>query len=92
MLKQPDTFRSFYAPKAATGSSRLPVLIWLHGGSLVYGSSTAPGLDGSVFASRNNAVVVTLQYRLGFLGFLKADSAGAGGNMAVKDVLLALSA
>lgn len=80
---------SFFAPKQG---NNLPVMVWLHGGSYVYGSSSAPGLDGSVFASTNQAVVVTLQYRLGMLGLLRADDAGVGGNMAVRDVILALSA
>ncbi|MGW0790671.1 carboxylesterase/lipase family protein [Streptomyces sp. NPDC002911] len=46
----------------------LPVLVWIHGGAYVFGSSAQPDFDGAVLAGRG-LVVVTLNYRLGFEGF-----------------------
>jgi para-nitrobenzyl esterase len=46
----------------------LPVMVWVHGGGYVNGSGTAALYDGSQLA-RRGLVVVTLNYRLGRLGF-----------------------
>lgn len=74
---------------------RLPVLVWLHGGAGTVGATADPLLDGSRLASRG-AVVVTVAYRLGPLGFLahpglSAESArGVSGNYALLDLIEAL--
>lgn len=54
---------------AETASDRLPVIVWLHGGAFEVGSGALPIFDGSVLAL-SGAVVVTVNYRLGRLGFL----------------------
>ncbi|MFC9247452.1 carboxylesterase/lipase family protein [Streptomyces sp. NPDC057136] len=46
----------------------LPVLVWIHGGAYVLGSSAQPDFDGAALAGQG-LVVVTLNYRLGFEGF-----------------------
>lgn len=46
----------------------LPVLVWIHGGAYVFGSSAQPDFDGTALAG-HGLVVVTLNYRLGFEGF-----------------------
>ncbi|MFJ8885756.1 carboxylesterase/lipase family protein [Streptomyces sp. NPDC102402] len=46
----------------------LPVLVWIHGGAFVFGSSAQPDFDGTAPAAEG-LVVVTLNYRLGFEGF-----------------------
>lgn len=46
-----------------------PVMVWIHGGGYLTGSGSLPFYDGSALA-RLGAVVVTLNYRLGVLGFL----------------------
>jgi para-nitrobenzyl esterase len=48
--------------------SRLPVMVWLHGGGFNAGSARMPIYDGSNLA-RKGVVIVTLNYRLGYLGF-----------------------
>ncbi|PLC63461.1 hypothetical protein B9P82_13235 [Citrobacter sp. L55] len=45
----------------------LPVMVWLHGGSYTSGSGSLPTYDGYALA-RRNVVVVTINYRLGYLG------------------------
>ncbi|SNX87796.1 related to para-nitrobenzyl esterase [Melanopsichium pennsylvanicum] len=57
------------APKQNPDGAKMPVLVWIHGGSFISGSSTAPGLDGSYLASQNGIIVVTIQYRLGMFGW-----------------------
>ncbi len=51
-------------------AERRPVLVWLHGGGFTTGAGSLPIYDGSVLARRGDAVVVTVNYRLGALGFL----------------------
>ncbi len=48
--------------------AKLPVMVWIHGGALVVGDGGQPWFDGAALAERG-AVVVTLNYRLGPLGF-----------------------
>ena len=50
------------------GTTRRPVMVWIHGGALVFGSGRQSAYDGTALAARG-AVVVTLNYRMGALGF-----------------------
>jgi para-nitrobenzyl esterase len=75
-------------------SASLPVMVWIHGGSFVTGSGSIAWYDGARLASRG-VVVVTINYRLGVLGFL--DLAAVGGpewagsvNLGLQDQALAL--
>ena len=56
------------APPAAAAGQGRPVMVWIHGGALVLGSSGQ--YDPSVLARNTGNVVVTINYRLGALGFL----------------------
>lgn len=47
-----------------------PVMVWIHGGSFTGGSGSASWYDGTTLATRGDVVVVTINYRLGALGFL----------------------
>jgi para-nitrobenzyl esterase len=58
---------NIWSPAHRPGA-RLPVMVWLHGGAFEKGSARSPIYDGSNIAS-HGVVMVTLQYRLGFLGF-----------------------
>ncbi len=64
-------FLNVYAPSTATARSKLPVFIWIHGGALVNGAGS--DYDPSVMVAQNDIVVVTINYRLGSLGFLAAS-------------------
>ncbi len=70
------------------------VMVWLHGGAYTFGASTQPLYDGATLASEGDVVVVTLNYRLGALGFVDLSTAlpdgGFDGNLALKDVVTAL--
>lgn len=77
-------------------SQPAPVMVWIHGGGLVNGSGTAPLYDGTTLAKRG-VVVVTLNYRLGRLGFFdhpalaaERPAGEAAGNYGLMDVTAAL--
>ncbi|AQS71495.1 carboxylesterase/lipase family protein [Streptomyces pactum] len=74
-----------FQPTAA--DSGLPVMVFVHGGGFVAGSTRSALYDGSAFA-RDGVVLVTLNYRLGIAGFL--DIPGAPANRGLLDVVAAL--
>ena len=63
-----------FAPDGASPGS-LPVLVWVHGGAYLNGSGSVQWYEGSRLAARGT-VVVTINYRLGALGFLGAGNWG----------------
>ena len=84
-------FLNVWAPAAAEA---LPVMVWVHGGAYTFGSSAQPLFEGATLVREGGVVLVTLNYRLGALGFLDlsgVDPDAFDGNLALKDVLLALS-
>jgi carboxylesterase type B len=68
------------------GIPNVPVMLQIHGGSMNAGRAVA---DGSALAKRANAVIVSIQYRLGALGFWAAN-ASAPQNFGLDDLLFAL--
>lgn len=80
---------------APAGAQGLPVFVWIHGGSFVWGAGSEPLYDGAELA-RRGAVVVTINYRLGVFGYLahpqlSAESAaGISGNYGLLDQIAAL--
>ncbi len=58
---------NIYAPQDAGQGASLPVMVWIHGGGNVWGR--AAQFDGSRLAATQNVIVVTIQYRLGPLGW-----------------------
>ena len=77
----------------ASPATKLPVMVWIHGGALVFGSGRVPGYDGAALA-RRGAVVVTLNYRLAALGFFAhpaiAGKPGSPVNFGLLDQIAAL--
>ncbi len=77
-------------------SRKRPVMVWLHGGAFSSGSGAWPLYDGEGLAGRGDAVVVTINHRLGALGFLNLAQVGgadyaASGNAGMLDIVLALT-
>lgn len=66
--------------RPATSDSKLPVLLFIHGGSNISGYTADPLYDGAALAKAANAVVVTANYRLGVLGFLNLAQLHVGGS------------
>jgi para-nitrobenzyl esterase len=79
-----------------THASHAPVMVWIHGGSLRTGNLSSPIYDGGALAHTGGVVVVTLNYRLGVLGYmahreLTAESPHhASGNYGLLDQIEAL--
>ncbi|NRA01727.1 MAG: carboxylesterase/lipase family protein [Myxococcales bacterium] len=72
-----------------------PVLVWIHGGAFVLGSGAQSLYEGSVLARRGDVVIVTINYRLGPLGFMNLDALTDGripatGNEGLLDQVAAL--
>ncbi|XP_015344123.1 cocaine esterase-like [Marmota marmota marmota] len=81
-------YLSIYAPAHAREGSNLPVMVWIHGGGLVMGSGSV--LDCSILSAIENVLVVTIQYRLGVLGFFSTGDQHATGNWGYLDQVAAL--
>lgn len=77
-----------------SADAKLPVLVWFHGGGLLFGAGSASWYDGSVFARRGDMVVVSVNYRLGALGYLYLPPGLRGdapvANLGLQDQCLAL--
>jgi len=77
-------------------AAKLPVIVYIYGGSNISGYTADPGYDGAQLAKRGNAVVVTINYRLGVLGWLdlpqlkNGESKNDSGNFALLDQMQAL--
>ncbi|XP_053689293.1 esterase B1-like isoform X4 [Sabethes cyaneus] len=84
-------FLNVFTPTPPTKQSRvlLPVMVWIHGGAFCSGSGD-PSIYNPEYLVQEEVVVVTLNYRLGPLGFLCLPSVGIYGNMGLKDQRLAL--
>ncbi|MFE9635581.1 carboxylesterase/lipase family protein [Streptomyces sp. NPDC006463] len=74
----------------AADDARRPVLVWIHGGGFVSGSGSLPGYSGETFARDGDLVVVSVNYRIGPLGYLYLDGPGEIGNPWLSDQLAAL--
>src|SRR6202034_2431518 len=80
---------------AKTAGDRLPVMVWIHGGSFVHGTGAAAGYEGENWP-RHGVVVVTINYRLGVFGLLALPELAAesphhsAGNYGLLDQIAAL--
>ncbi len=61
-------FLNIWTPVNAQADAKLPVMVWIHGGGFVFGSGAQPDFSGTSFA-RQGVVLVTINYRLGRLGY-----------------------
>ncbi|XP_044288562.1 neuroligin-4, X-linked isoform X2 [Elgaria multicarinata webbii] len=69
-------------------NNKKPVMVYIHGGSYMEGTGNI--VDGSILASYGNVIVVTINYRLGVLGFLSTGDQAAKGNYGLLDQIQAL--
>ncbi len=69
-------FLNIWTPGLDNG--KRPVMIWIHGGAFVLGSGSDPMYEGGKLPKNGNVVLVTINYRLSMLGFLRLkDATGA---------------
>jgi para-nitrobenzyl esterase len=88
-----------WASSGTDPGAEKPVMVWIHGGAYILGSAAQPLYDGRALAAGGDVIVVTVNYRLGALGFLDLSSFGTGrdgsdsrfeSNLGLRDVLFAL--
>ena len=87
-------FLNVFTP-AADDRAR-PVMVWIHGGAFTAGAGSIPWYSGTNLASRGDVVVVTVNYRLGALGFLHVGKVlgaefGGSGNSGILDQVAAIN-
>ena len=83
--------------RPANNGKKLPVIVFFHGGSNVSGYTADPVYEGANLAQRTNSVVVTVNFRLGILGFINLPQLKSGtdadtqsGNFAILDSIKSL--
>lgn len=87
-------YLNVWVPPGTAADASLPVLVWLHGGAFIAGSGG--DFDASALAAAGPMIVVTVNYRLGALGFLahpalgRETRDGASGNYGLTDQQAAL--
>ncbi|MBS2533701.1 carboxylesterase/lipase family protein [Catenulispora sp. NF23] len=78
-----------------SGGAGKPVLVFLHGGADELGSANEPVFDGAALAERGDAVVVSVDYRLGLLGWTELGALDprytGSGNNGLRDQIAALT-
>lgn len=80
-----------YLPNGkVTAEKKKAVMVWIHGGGLATGTGSDTTFDGSALASRGDVVAVTINYRLGTLGFLALENTTLTGNYGLQDQNTAL--
>ncbi|WP_335976766.1 carboxylesterase/lipase family protein [Streptomyces sp. CA2R106] len=95
VMSEDCLYLNVWTPEPTPGSG-LPVMVWVHGGGNRYGHGSQDIHDGRAMAARG-LVVVTLNHRLGALGFLAhpglaaEDASGASGNYGLYDIAAALA-
>lgn len=86
---------NIWAPAGASSDNPKPVMLWVHGGAYFIGFSAQPVYNGAELAANGDVVVVTINYRLGALGWLdfrpyETDEHPFEVNLGLKDVVAAL--
>ncbi|WP_173073259.1 carboxylesterase/lipase family protein [Phytohabitans rumicis] len=86
-------YLDLYRPSKAAKGAKLPVLVWFHGGGNTQGTGVIYG--GGTPAAQTNTIVISINYRLGALGFLahpalSAVTPGGSGNYGLMDQLASL--
>lgn len=86
---------NIWAPADTEPGDGKPVMVWLHGGAYILGSGSQPLYNGRRLAASGDVVVVTVNYRLGALGFLDLSSFNTSrrrfdSNIGLRDVLAVL--
>ncbi|KAK7185763.1 Para-nitrobenzyl esterase 4 [Paraphaeosphaeria sporulosa] len=79
-----------YIPKSGSKKSLRPVMFWIHGGGFTGGTGADPLTDGGNLASKEDLVVVSINYRLSTLGFLAIPGTDISGNFGIADQVVAL--
>ncbi|XP_050094007.1 juvenile hormone esterase-like [Anopheles aquasalis] len=85
-------YLNVFVPQLTTfeNTGLLPVMLYIHGGAFSRGAAITATRDPVRLMSTRRVIVVTIQYRLGVLGFLSTGDLSASGNFGMKDQVLAM--
>ena len=89
-LNEDCLYLSVYAPIKDVIESNLPVLVWIHGGSFDRGIGMFPFHGPERFIEGDDIIMVSINYRVGILGFLSLGIPDVPGNMGLHDQVMAL--
>ncbi|XP_078372725.1 acetylcholinesterase-like [Oculina patagonica] len=81
-------FLNVFVPSSIKPDDKMAVMVWIHGGAFSYG--TASDYPAGILATFNDVIVVTVNYRLGVLGFFNVPGTEFKGNYGMFDQVLAL--
>ncbi|XP_014614861.1 PREDICTED: juvenile hormone esterase-like isoform X2 [Polistes canadensis] len=81
-------YLNVYTPRNEL-SAKLAVMVWIHGGCFYMGSGN-DDMYKPDYIIRKDIILVTINYRLGILGFLNLEDEVASGNQGLKDIVMAL--
>ncbi len=88
-------YLNIWTPAAGKTNAKLPVTMWIHGGAFTGGWGFLPDMNGEEWA-KHDAIIVTINYRLGMFGFLthpllsQENPHGVSGNYGILDQIAAL--
>lgn len=83
-------YLNVWSPKSEPSGGLRPIIVYLHPGAYITGSSTIKAHDGSQLASRGDLIVASLNYRLGMFGYFLSYTEEANGNMGEFDKIMAI--
>lgn len=89
-LSEDCLYLNIWAPSQRLYGEARAVMFWIFGGSFTLGSSTLDIYNGRILAAQGDVIVVSIQYRVGPLGFLFLNDIEAPGNMGLLDQHMAL--
>jgi len=88
-VEESTQFLTVTVPENCNENEKLPVVVWIHGGSYEIGCGDLPTSDPSVWVKEQNIIVVSVSYRLGLFGFLGGDD-NRPANLGLFDMIEAL--
>ncbi|MCS3530572.1 carboxylesterase family protein [Chryseobacterium sp. JUb7] len=89
---QPDEspqYLTITRPEKFNENEKLPVVVWIHGGSYEIGCGDLPTSDPTLWVKEQNIIVVSISYRLGLFGFLGGDESRPA-NLGLFDIIESL--
>ncbi|KAM9302212.1 fatty acyl-CoA hydrolase precursor, medium chain-like [Gastrophryne carolinensis] len=81
-------YLNVFTPSHRKEESSLPVMVYIHGGGLLSGGASM--YDGSALSATENVAIISIQYRLGILGFLSTKDCQSRSNLGFYDQVAAL--
>jgi acetylcholinesterase len=88
--KEDCLYLNVWVPRTHPPYQHKAVMVWIFGGGYYSGSSTLKIYDGKYLAAENDVIVVSMNYRVGALGFLNLNTPEARGNAGMMDQRMAL--